>query len=163
MPKTGSKKRTSLFAQITVDAMRLFGGKAISKLCPAYEGEEVLRKIDLAVYLLVLSHSAGGNNEFFASPATLAEILGREIGTVRRAIKRLEQAGIIAKIGYRIVHRKTNNGFTVNTAAEGRKAMELGTGLCFSTRVYSVKSPDEYLSHLRLTLIGTEELMGSKK
>ncbi len=161
--KDKNRKRVKLFAQITVDAMTVFGGTPISKLCPAYKGEDVLREIDMAVYLLMLSHSAGGYNPFFASPATLAKVLGREIGTIRRAMKRIALAEFVTKVGYRIAHKKSNSGFTVKTAAEGREMIAKGKGLCFSTRVYSVRTPDEYLLHLKTLIENPSEILGQKR
>lgn len=159
MKRKRKPARTKLFAQITENAIAVFGGTHISLLNPQYGGDEELREIDLSVYLLVLCHSAGGNLDFFAAPATLAKTLRRDVATIRRSITRLQDAGFIEKIGYRIAHKRTNSGFTVKTWKEGRAAIENGDGLCFSTRVYKVLSPEEYLMELRAKVSDLSDIL----
>lgn len=160
MKKKKRAKRTRQYGLITLNVMKLFGGRRISDLNPEYTGDEVLREIDMAVYLMALAHSAGGNGEYFASPATVGKALGRDVGTIRRAMKRLELAKFIIKIGYRIANRKEKFGFTVSTASEGREMIEQGQNLCFSTRTYTVIEPDSYLNYLRQNDIDHAKVVG---
>lgn len=143
-----SLRSSGLFGFMTLDSMRLFGGRRIDLMNTAYEGEDVLREIDFMVYFAALIYSWGGKKEFFAAPQTIAEIVGRKVGTVRKSIKRLCHAKMLIRSGHRIVNRKTKKGFTVATIQEGRRAVNNGSGLSFASNAYQVVEPKDYLKRM---------------